>query len=74
MRFILFVPLCDCNKCCTVAKVRSIAQLHKMVDLNLELCLKFVQLKVSLFLQIVFDVLCSIQTIILLSKDVIKWS
>ena len=41
---------------CQSSKHRT---LHKMVDLNLELCLKFVQLKVSLFLQIVFDVLCS---------------
>ena len=55
---------------CQSSKHRT---LHKMVDQGLELCLKFVRLKVSLFLRIVFDVLYSIQ-IILLSKDVVKWS
>ena len=35
--------------------------LHRMVDLDLELCLKFVQLKVFYFIQIVFDVQWSIQ-------------
>ena len=35
--------------------------LHRMVDLDLELCLKFVQLKVFQFLQIVFDVQWSTQ-------------
>ena len=45
MRFILFVLLCDCNNAAPMPKTKH-RTLHKMVDLNLELCLKFVQLKI----------------------------
>ena len=41
IRLILFVPLCDCNIAALMHRT-----LHRMVGLDLELCLKFVLSKV----------------------------
>ena len=60
IRFILFVPLCDCSNAAPMPNLKH-RTLHRMVDLDLELYLKFVLLKVFYFLQIVFDVQWFIQ-------------
>ena len=45
IRFILFVLLCDCSNAAPMPKFEA-STLHRMVGLDVELCLKFVQLKV----------------------------